>query len=277
MARAASTADEAESIYDLIEKEEKKCKKPPIYRSKYPGNLPPTCSTFGNIITSNVCGPTNMGGEIDFNCSRSHVQIGANFGPNATVPHPEVKKLTKGIDSLPVPKKFTYPDVGKRKESVPVAKGTHVISGLLSDSNFVTKNAIRNILMPTGERTPDPPKSIFKHENYGKIPDYLRANKELIEKEKQEEREDLKMQRAIRREQKRGHVLPENERLELLSELKEQWGRTNKEYQEMTHLVLLDTIGKVRKKERYESLLAQLEKDIDTLSKPNIVITGTGH
>merc|ERR1712048_352473 len=249
-----------------------KMRKPPIYRSKYPGNLPPTSSTFGSTITSNVCGPTNVGGEIEFKCSRNHVRIGGNFGPNATVPHPEVKKPTKGTESLPTPQKFTYHDSQKRKEEVPKAKGIHVISGLKSDSNYVTKNAIRNILMEPGTRTPDPPTQIFKHENYGKIPSYLIENKKIVQQEKEEMEESVKQRKEQRRVQQQGTVLSEKERKEILIQLKEQWKKTNKDYQGMTHLVLLDTIGKVRKKERYESQLAQLEKDIELLSKPMVII-----
>jgi len=259
-----------ENIFNLIEQKEEKRKKPPIYRSKYPGDLPPTSSTFGNIVTSNVCGPTNMGGEIEFKTKRSHIRIGGTFGPNATVPFPEVQKPTKGTESLPAPQKFTYQ--GPKKEEVPKANETNVLSGLKSESNFVTKNAIHNILMETGQRAPDKPKQIFKHENYGKIPAYLIENKKIVQKEKKE-MEGLKKQRKEkRRMQQQGTILSEQERQEILAQLKIQWEKNNKEYQAMTHLIVLDTISKVRRKERLEAKAAQLEKDIETFSKPLVII-----
>ena len=42
--------------------------------------------------------------------------------------------------------------------------------------------------------------------------------------------------------------------------------------QTMTHLVSLDTIGKTRRKEDYESQLQQLEKSIDKLSKKFVFV-----
>ena len=40
----------------------------------------------------------------------------------------------------------------------------------------------------------------------------------------------------------------------------------------MTHLVRLDTIGKVRRKEEYEAELSSLEASIEKLSKANVFI-----
>lgn len=258
-----------ESIYNLIEEKQQRRKNPAIYVSKYPGTMPPTSSTFGNVITSNVSGPTNAGGEIDFKCSRSHVKIGETFGPNPKVPFPTRSMRQKGTSNLPEPKQFTYH--GKRKEIVPKAKGIHVISGLESDVNFVTKNAIHNILMEPGTRVPDRPKEIFKHEHFGKIPDYLIENKKLIKMEKQELLDNDKNKQINKRNVK-ATAISEKERVELLNSLKKEWAKTNKEYQGMTHLMQLDTIGKVRRKERFENRLAQLERDIDTLSKTNVYI-----
>lgn len=259
-----------ETIFGLIEQKEKTRKKLPIYRSKYPGDMPPTSSSFGRVITSNVCGPTNAGGKINFKCSRNHVKIGETFGPNAKVPPAERIIPTKGTTNLPKPKKFNYHDDNTRKENVPKANEIHVISGLECDVNFITKNAIQNILMETGPKAPDRPTEIFKHKNYGKIPQYLIENKKLIKQEKQElAAEDENKNGRIKRNVT---VFSEKDRLDLLEKLKSEWAKTNKEYQSMTHLVQLDTIGKVRRKERFESKLAQLEKDINTLSKKNVYI-----
>ena len=41
-----------ESIYNIVPKEFVPPAKEPIYRSKYPPNIPPTGSTFGNHTTS---------------------------------------------------------------------------------------------------------------------------------------------------------------------------------------------------------------------------------
>ena len=41
-----------ESIYNIIPKEYRPEPKPPLYRSKYPPNIPPTGSTFCHVTTS---------------------------------------------------------------------------------------------------------------------------------------------------------------------------------------------------------------------------------
>ncbi len=52
-----------ESIYNLIPKERYEPPKPNRYKSKFPGKLPPTCSTFGLKTTSKpVC--ANVNGDI---------------------------------------------------------------------------------------------------------------------------------------------------------------------------------------------------------------------
>ena len=68
--------------------------------------------------------------------------------------------------------------------------------------------------------------------------------------------------------------MPDNERAELITSLKTKWDAVNKTYQQTSVLSLasLDTIGKVKRKEMYEAQLAQIEKDIEKLSKKNIYV-----
>jgi hypothetical protein len=56
--------------------------------------------------------------------------------------------------------------------------------------------------------------------------------------------------------------MSEEERNELIAALKKKWEIVHKEYQEITHIQKIDTIGKKNKKENCEKELAQLEKDI---------------
>lgn len=56
--------------------------------------------------------------------------------------------------------------------------------------------------------------------------------------------------------------MSEEERKDLISTLKKKWEVIHREYQEITHLQKIDTIGKKKKKETCEKELAQLEKDI---------------
>lgn len=51
-----------ESIYNLIPKERYVPPKEPRYKSKYPHDLPPSCSTFG-LNTTSKPGASNVSGE----------------------------------------------------------------------------------------------------------------------------------------------------------------------------------------------------------------------
>jgi len=66
--------------------------------------------------------------------------------------------------------------------------------------------------------------------------------------------------------------MPEEERIALLNGLKAKWEAVNTEFQGAAHLTVLDSSGKIYRKEKWESQLAQIEKDIEKLNKKNIVI-----
>ena len=51
-------------------------------------------------------------------------------------------------------------------------------------------------------------------------------------------------------------LLSEEERQELITSLKKKWEIVHKEYQEITHIQKIDTIGKKNKKENCEKELA---------------------
>ena len=67
-------------------------------------------------------------------------------------------------------------------------------------------------------------------------------------------------------------LLPEEERKELIEGLKKKWEVVHKEYQTLTHLMKVDSLGKKNKKERCEGDLAQIEKDIEKLQKQYIFV-----
>jgi len=111
---------------------------------------------------------------------------------------------------------------------------------------------------------------MIKHAEYGKVPEYLQTVKQEIA----DEYEYIKQ---IEGSDEPGHdanirLLPEEDKEALLSQLKDKWELINHEYQSITHLVKLDTIGKIRRKERYETDLAQLERDIEKLSKKYVFV-----
>ena len=201
---------------------------------------------------------------------RSAATMGeARVGRSA--PSDFLRKSTGSV-SLPSPTKFKYPDETK-KPSVP-RKSEQPVHGLTTSKNFITSNAIENILA-------EPPKLkeygsdqfLYKKE-FGTVPAYLRRMKArhgaMMESLQQQEME------RIQREQDRVKLLSTDERGELVRQLKAKWDSVAKEYQKSSTLDLkkLDTMGKVRRKEQYEAELQQIESYIDRLaSKRHVFVT----
>ncbi|SBT80274.1 conserved Plasmodium protein, unknown function [Plasmodium malariae] len=97
-------------------------------------------------------------------------------------------------------------------------------------------------------------------QDYGKISLYLiKIKNELREKE------SLKKQDIIDEEKiaKELELKKEN----LLVELKNKYNEINKEYLKISHIVDINSVRKLKKKENYEKELNQLEKDIQKLEK----------
>jgi hypothetical protein len=66
--------------------------------------------------------------------------------------------------------------------------------------------------------------------------------------------------------------MQDEERKELIAALKAKWEVIHKDYQQITHIKKMDTIGKKRRKENCEKELAQIEQDIAKLSKNYIFV-----
>ena len=59
---------------------------------------------------------------------------------------------------------------------------------------------------------------------------------------------------------------------ELREGLKQRWNEINQQYQLMTHVRLIDTIGLRRRKQDHERQLAEIEGDIRKLNKAYIFV-----
>jgi len=273
------SSENSESIYNLIAVKEAVPVKPELYRSKYSGKAAPTASTFGAATTSTV-GVTNIRGAMSWKGSRDHVLKSATLGPSldgGRKPRPDMYLKSKsGTKALAKATKFSYPEEeSQRKPSLPKQDEAPTM-GLRSTKNFVISNALENILSESN--TKNAPKSsteTLKHAEFGQIPQYLTAVKKQITAEYQaiaemkEERESKQRHNANTTEIE---LLPEEERVSLLNAMKQKWERINSEYQQMTHLVALDTISKIKRKERFEAELSRLERDIQRFSKKHVFI-----
>lgn len=101
--------------------------------------------------------------------------------------------------------------------------------------------------------------------DYGKIPKYIQRIKKDIEEENEYLVAVKREQEAAERSKRR--LLSTEERSSLLNSLKIKWEEVNAEYQQITHMTVLDTLSKVRRKERFEVELKQIEKDMDLLNR----------
>lgn len=66
--------------------------------------------------------------------------------------------------------------------------------------------------------------------------------------------------------------LSEYERQDLIFALKKKWENVNSKFQKMSHHVIIDTEGQVRRKEKLEKELIQLEADIERLDRNGPII-----
>jgi hypothetical protein len=113
----------------------------------------------------------------------------------------------------------------------------------------------------------------MKKEDFGKVPAYLSQVKEEIRRENEMIERYVKQQMGeVERTPETFEEMTEDERQELIGQLKEKWDHTNSIYQKQTHMVKLDSTGQFRRKEQLESLLAQLEHDIDRLERASEVM-----
>ncbi len=258
-----------ESIYDLVPKAPAPKRKPFRYKSKFSPKSAPSYSTFGRSTGSQHF-VTNVGGQsLPSDPSHAHKAAGANMGgakkhvPDFQAYKTRKSKLTK---ELPKPKKFSYQSRRKPKLDAKLTRKTT----RKPKKNFITTNAAEAILRKTSKKSANTgPTRFVKKKDYGRVPDYLQEVKADIEAEKQFIEKMIAESQAA---EQKTRVLTEEEREELLDGLKLKWEAVNEKYQKITHVVKLDTMSKVRRKEQYESELDDLEKAITKLSRRVVIV-----
>eukprot|EP00746_Dinoflagellata_sp_MGD_P161773 gnl/MRDRNA2_/MRDRNA2_89045_c0_seq1.p1 gnl/MRDRNA2_/MRDRNA2_89045_c0~~gnl/MRDRNA2_/MRDRNA2_89045_c0_seq1.p1 ORF type:complete len:277 (+),score=85.39 gnl/MRDRNA2_/MRDRNA2_89045_c0_seq1:87-917(+) len=268
---------EEESIYNIIPPKKIEAEKPPMYRSTHSGKIPPTASTFGQAGTSHPMS-TNIAGD-----SKEKVvtdKVGRTFGkhPGSYQPDPQgflkVGDKNTKVASLADVKKdqphLLQPSVlkTKNKPSIPKKDDTPIMN-LVSSKNFVVANAVETILAAP-KKSAQASKDYLHKEDYGKVPKYLEHIKNDIDAE-YEYIQHLQQQQ-MEAAQSSSRLLTDDEKFGMIQGLKAKWEAVNTDYQATTHLTKLDTIGKVRRKEKYEAELTQIEKDIEKLNRKHIYV-----
>merc|ERR1719171_2221298 len=252
-----------------------------MHKSKFPGDMPPTASTF----KTRSCSVTNLVGatkkEEPVKADLGHATFG--LPPGSFQPDP--KKILQKCSSCP--KVMSLKELKKKDPEALAPKHAPVpsrmppvpritekpIMNLVSSKNFVTANAVENILAAP-KKVGVEVKDYLHKEDYGKVPTYLTK----IKKDIQEEYEYIRQlqeeeERQIMESQQR--VLTSEEQYALIEGLKAKWEKVNTDYQATTHITLMDSIGKKTRKEKYEAMLALIEKDIEKLNKQQIIVDVT--
>lgn len=266
-----------ESIYNIIPPKEIQQEKLPMYRSAHNPKLPPTNTTFGGAQTSHpVC--MNLAGSAEDRIvpNKSGRTFGKANGSLRKNPNDYMKKnaSTSKVQTLSEVKRsnpnMLQPSELKPKMKPDVPKTSDIpVMNLVTSKNFVVANAVETILAAP-KKVGSTAKDYLQKEDFGKVPKYLKNIKQDIDAEydyirmlqDQEEQEANSMMRPM----------AEEERLQLIAGLKAKWEAVNTEYQGATHLTVLDSQGKMYRKERWEAQLAQIEKDIERLNKKNIIV-----
>ncbi|XP_038044913.1 enkurin-like [Patiria miniata] len=246
----------SESIYNLIPREEVKPPKEQRYQSKFRSTVKEEKQT--NKSPNKTMGPA----KVDLNAPKDYLS----------------KRSKEPV--LPEKTSFKYPDEDKRKPMVP-KKEDRPLMGLKSNKNFITTNAVENIMsvpkkpaanfVDTAKGSTHPlepsglvPKYLNK-KGYGDVPDYLRKRNGEV-KRAQEEYDEY-----IKEHYRRGAMkhLTEGERQAVLNGLKKNWEEIHHQYQGLS--VVTDTAPKKARKERMEAEMKQLERDIELLEKHKII------
>mmetsp|Transcript_2315 Transcript_2315/g.9083 ORF Transcript_2315/g.9083 Transcript_2315/m.9083 type:complete len:277 (-) Transcript_2315:540-1370(-) len=267
-----------ESIYNMIPPKPVVVVKPPMTKSKIPGNIPPTASTFhqpgtSHPVLSNMSGDATMKSVQD----RTHAALGKPIGSYANDATKFMKKFAKS-SSVPSLRevKMTSPDQLKPthlKESRflggggPPKRHEIPVMNLVTSKNFITANAVE-VILAQPKKNQDNTKDYLKKEDFGRVPKYLHH----VKKDMQNEMDYIQQLQDQHRADNASPMQPmdDEERMMLLDGLKSKWEAVNTAYQGETHIMIMDTKGKKYRKEKHEAEMAQIEKDIEKLSKKNI-------
>lgn len=266
-----------ESIYNIIPPKQIEQEKVPMFRSKHNPHLPPTGTTFGNAQTTHpIC--MNISGSANDKIvpSKKGRTMGQPIGSLKKVPSDYMKKntATSKVQTLSEVKKnqpnLLQPTELKPKLKPDVPKTSDIpVMNLVTSKNFVVANAVETILAAPKKVT-SATKDYLQKDDFGKVPKYLQQIKQDINAEYEYIQMLQEQDDAMRTDQIA--QMPEDERLKLIEGLKAKWESVNTQYQGATHLTVLDSAGKIYRKERDEAQLAQIEKDIEKLNRKNICI-----
>lgn len=280
----------SESIYNLIPAESIIQHKQPLHKSRYDPTIPPTASTF--LGTSNV--PLNVSGESSYTTSiqsnkyvqnpliksyshmgpkTQHIPDTSNYLKKTSVIDPTTGIFNNTTNTQQSStNKFQYTTKNKplldnyNKSYHP---GSNNIN--MNTKNYIHENMLAVIMSDCKKPSSDKINYLHKSD-YGVIPSYLTDIKSTIQDEKNYIKSILQQSNQNQNDnQPRMRLLPDVDRVNMLSVLKSQWDIVHASYQSMTHLTVLDP-RKIKQKDELENRLNSLEQSIEKLSKPLVYV-----
>ena len=261
-----------ESIYKILgnEKEQMNYQNNNYNQIKREKKKPvlPTGSTFINHTTFRP-GVTNLGGDINLGReAHTHKGTHSTFGKPKNQYKPSTANYLKknsqkmGNHELPEIKKFNYT---KTKENIPKLHEKPIL-GLNSNKNFIKENICNNV--NSIAKKIEKPVNYTQKQTYGKVPNYLKKVKNMIN-------EEINYNRMVQEARINGNnqneLLSEEEVNCLVSSLRNKYEYLNREYQGIV-IKTVDTVGIKNKKESLEREMMQIEKDLRLLEKNYIFV-----
>ncbi|XP_072306456.1 enkurin [Eucyclogobius newberryi] len=242
-----------ESVYGLLPKEEENTPKPPRYVSKFrPAVVQEEKLPKRPMRTM---GPAKVEGPAPEKFLKKHSKEPKLPDKAQSAKEGRINPLKKP----PVPTHTEVPPMGLQTKR-DFTKTCTFVSAKPQLTNVDSNKGHKEVLEKSGLV----PKYI-KKTDFGKVPPYLQQRN--AEKQKAQEEYDSYVKEQ--REKQAMKQLSEEERRDILEGLKKNWDRNHHEYQGLS--LVIDTSSKRARKERLETTLKQLEKDIETFERFKII------
>lgn len=151
-----------------------------------------------------------------------------------------------------------------RKATVP--KATEVLKlAERNNSNYIVKNKVKAVSM-SSQQAPEKPSTSAKHQDFGRVPEYLEQRKAQWE----EEKEEIRRRRPDPNCPPGMCLMPEEERLETLEVLRASKVETLKQLQALPFII--ETPSLIRKQTMLESKLQEIDNALNLFNKPKVYI-----
>jgi len=231
-----------------------------------------TCFVQNAAESTDPCKPEGSGDCGNAEASASKGSCEAQAGQTVCCGRPRIPRICCNVEKPRVP---------------PACVGLGILP--TGDKDFVRDNAVKVIRGPPKIAEPrivDHPKGhrfdwcpsglprrFVCREDYGMVPGYLVERKrELYEKDLAAKYE---LERPQREAREKCRHLEETERNTLICGLKSSWAEAYREFQLLP--LMIDTPGKVKRKQDLETTLKTLEKDIQLLERHNHIFVANAN